>query len=47
MKKLIRDFFFYEAESFTWSQFLFDACIASAMLFVMVFAMWLVYAMFG
>ena len=46
MKKLIRDFFFYEAESFSWGRFVGDACLAGAMLFVVVFAMWLAYAVF-
>ena len=46
MKKFIRDFFFYEAETFTWSRFVGDFCLAVGMLFVMVFAMWLAYALF-
>jgi hypothetical protein len=46
MKKLIRDFFFYDAETFTWSQFMLDACLAFSMLVAFVASIWIAYAFF-
>jgi len=43
----LKEFFFYDAETFTWSQFLFDACVAGALLFVMYVSLWLAYIFFG
>jgi len=45
--KWLKELFFYDAESFTWSQFLLDACLAGTLLFLMVVGMWLAYAIFG
>jgi hypothetical protein len=45
--KWLKELFFYDAESFTWSQFLLDACLAGTLLILMVAGMWLAYAIFG
>jgi hypothetical protein len=45
--KWLKELFFYEAESFTWSRFAMDACLAGALLILMVVGMWLAYAIFG
>jgi len=43
----LKELFFYDAETFTWSRFLFDACVAGALLFVMYVSLWLAYIFFG
>lgn len=43
----LKELFFYDAETFTWSQFVLDACLAGALLFLMFVGIWLAYAMFG
>lgn len=47
MKKLIRDFFFYDAETFTWGQFMLDVCLAVVLLFLMFAGIWIAYIFFG
>ena len=43
----LKELFFYDAETFTWSQFVFDACVAGALLFVMYVSLWLAYIFLG
>jgi hypothetical protein len=45
--KWLKEVFFYDAETFTWSQFVLDACVAFSMLIAFVVSIWLAYAMFG
>jgi len=45
--KWLKELFFYDAETFTWSQFVFDACIAFSMLIAFVASIWIAYAFFG
>ena len=45
--KWLKELFFYEAETFSWSTFIRDLCVASVMLFLMIAGMWLAYAIFG
>jgi hypothetical protein len=43
----LKELFFYDAETFTWSAFLRDLCMAVALLFLMFVGIWLAYAIFG
>jgi len=43
----LKELFFYDAESFTWSAFLRDLYMSVALLFLMFVGMWLAYAIFG
>jgi len=43
----LKELFFYDAETFSLSQFVFDACIACGLLFMMWASIWIAYAMFG
>jgi len=43
----LKELFFYDAESFTWSQFMLDLCMAVGLLFLMFVGIWLAYVIFG
>jgi hypothetical protein len=43
----LKELFFYDAETFTWSRFVLDACLAGGLLFVMYVSLWLAYIFFG
>ena len=43
----LKELFFYDAETFTLSRFLIDACLAGALLILMFAGIWLAYAIFG
>lgn len=45
--KWLKELFFYEAETFTWSAFIRDLCLAGGLLFLMIAGMWIAYAIFG
>jgi hypothetical protein len=45
--KWLKELFFYDAETFTWSQFVLDACLALSMLIAFVASIWIAYAFFG
>lgn len=43
----LKELFFYDAETFTWSRFIQDAGLAILMLVGMWASIWLAYAIFG
>ena len=43
----LKELFFYDAETFSLSQFVLDACVAVGLLLMLWASSWLAYAIFG
>ena len=43
----LKELFFYDAETFSLSQFVLDACVAVGLLLMLWVSIWLAYAIFG
>ena len=43
----LKEVFFYDVDTFTWAEFVVDACVAFGLLLLMVVGMWVAYAYFG